>query len=424
MQVKQKETFIQSFGGLNFIHNYLKANKFSALALDHLGHRNITARYSYADLLRQLFFIAAIGGDSLDESNYLKYQMQDHPDLKIASPDTIEYAFQELRQKTRKVTGASDAIHQINEHSGFNKLLVTLCNKFLLSSDDFHMMDYDGHTVKNTKTDNAFTYKKTEGYYPVVCSISKLPVYMQNRNGNTPESYGQKAVIEAAINNCNEKHIHVNAFRADACCYEKSTIEYLESLHITYYIRAEKCYSLMDALTDEPDWQPCMLGNKKVGVCSLQERIFGQQKYRRIVAYRYKQEGQLTIDDTDGYRYYCIVTSDQDNTALECINIYNQRGCDGEHHFEELDHDFNWNKLPFDNMEMNTIYMYAMLVAYLLFNAAKIAFAKGLNFINKAMRVKNFILHFVTLPAKWIKTGRRWILNIYTTKDYSPLWTS
>lgn len=277
MQVKQKETFIQSFGGLNFINDYLIANNFSGLAFHHLGSRNITAKYSYGDLLRQLFFIAAMGGDTLDESNYLKYQLQDHPDLKIASPDTIEYVFQELRQQSSEVTSTSGAVHKIYEHNGFNKLLVTLCSNLLLFNNSSYMMDYDGHTLENTKEDNAFTYKQTEGYYPVVCSISKMPVYMQNRNGNTPESYGQKAIIEAAINNCKEKNIHINAFRADACCYEKSTIEYLESLDITLYIRAENCRSLMDALTDEPEWQSGMLGNKKVEVCSIEERIFDEK---------------------------------------------------------------------------------------------------------------------------------------------------
>lgn len=142
------------------------------------------------------------------------------------------------------------------------------------------------------------------------------------------------------------------------------------------------------------------------------------------MAYRYKQKGQLTIDDTNGYRYYAIVTSDTQTSPLECIHIYNQRGCEGEHPFEELDPDFNWNQLPFDNIEMNTIYMYGMRVAFLLFNALKIAFAKRLNFLNKTMPIKNFILPFVTLPAKGIKTGRRWILNIYTTNDYRLLWSS
>jgi hypothetical protein len=245
---------------------------------------------------------------------------------------------------------------------------------------------------------------------------------MQNRNGNTPEGYGQKNIIETAINNCRKKGIAVNAFRADACGYQKDTIEYLESESITYYIRAENCLRLTDALADEVDWEPVRIGYRKVEVCSIEEEALGKQ--RRIVAYRYKQNGQLDIFGNNGYRYYAIVTSDNQNSPLECIEIYNQRGRDGEHHFKEFDYDFNWNKLPFDNMEINTVYMYAMLVAYLLFNTLKIAYAQKLSFVNPEMRLKNFILHFVTLPAKWIKTGRQWILKIFTTKDYSPLFVT
>jgi len=36
-----------------------------------------------------------------------------------------------------------------------------------------------------------------------------------------------------------------------------------EFLGITFYIRAENCRSLMDALTDEPDWQPGMFKQQK-----------------------------------------------------------------------------------------------------------------------------------------------------------------
>jgi len=74
----------------------------------------------------------------------------------------------------------------------------------------------------------------------------------------------------------------------------------------------------MDALIDEPDWEEAMLGFKKVEVCSMQEMVLG--KYRRVVAYRYKITGQLSIDDIGGYRYYAIVTSDtkKDYSGLCC----------------------------------------------------------------------------------------------------------
>ena len=405
------------------MQSYLASKNFHSTVAAQLGNRNMIAQYSYGDLLRQLFFVTAINGTSLDESNILRDQLKDHPSLRIASPDTIEYAFQELRQSSNTITTDKGVIHQINEHTGFNKLMTALCSSLhLLQPGKPCIMDYDGHITENTKNDNAFTYKQTEGYYPVVCSINKLPVYMQNRNGNTPESYGQKAIIQQAIDNCSKEGIVINAFRADACAYEKDTIEYLESDNITYYIRAQNCQRLLDALSDEPQWQSGMIGNRKVEVCSIEETVLG--KTRRIVAYRYKQRGQLDIFNQGTYRYYAIVTSDKQQSALDCITTYNQRGCEGEHHFKELDYDFNWNKLPFDNMEMNTIYMYAMLVAYLLFNAVKIAYAQKIDFVKPEMRLKSFILHFVTLPAKWIKTGRQWILKIFTTKDYSPLFVT
>lgn len=425
MQVQQKSTFIQSFGGINFIDDLLRKSKFTKSVQSSIGKRNIQATYSYEDLLLQLFYTAAIGGETLDDNLILKAQLADHPSLKIASPDTIEYAFQELRQATMKQYASSGAIHQVNEHEGFNRLMPTICSQFgLLDKQTSYLMDYDGHIVENSKKDSAYTYKRTEGYYPVVCSINKLPVYMQNRNGNTPESYGQLGIIKNALEQCEENGIKVNAFRSDACCYERATIEYLEEKDMTYYIRIEQSRRLVDALDDESEWESVMLNNKKVEVCSIEEQLFGQDKNRRIVAYRYKVQGQLDIQDQSGYRYRAVVTSDTAMTPLQCIENYNKRGCEGEHHFKEFDHDFNWNRLPFDSLEMNTIYMYAMLVAYLLFNAAKTYLSSMLDFVEPTMRLKRFILHFVTLPAKWIKSGRRHILKIFTTKRYCPLYAT
>ena len=102
------------------------------------------------------------------------------------------------------------------------------------------------------------------------------------------------------------------------------------------------------------------------------------------------------------------------------IEFYNQRGCQGEHHFKELDYDFSWNKLPFNSFQLNTIYLYATAIAYILFQYVKQKYAGVLSFVNNAMQLKKFILHFVTLTARWIKTGRQWALKIFTTKNYVP----
>ena len=65
------------------------------------------------------------------------------------------------------------------------------------------------------------------------------------------------------------------------------------------------------ALEDEREWTAALLGERKVEVCSIEEKLFGSDGYRRIVAYRYKVKGQLSLEDgRDGYRYYAIVTHD------------------------------------------------------------------------------------------------------------------
>lgn len=398
---------------------------FEQLITAHLGVRSRLAHYSYSDIIKAIFYIHTIGGDALDDVNTLRDQLKDHPSLDICSADTIEYATQELKQQNQKDITNKGVTHILNEHEGFNKLLPGLCKQGgLLNTKDTYTMDYDGHTVENTKRDNAFTYKKTEGYYPALCSIDKLPIRMQNRNGNTPESYNQLPMIEESFKNLDEQNIQATKFRADACCYEKQTVEYLETrpTPVKYYIRAEMNEGLRIALADETDWEPAKLNYKNVEVCAIEHQVFGEKKYRRIVAYRTKVKGQLRLDQPDGYDYHAVLTSDT-GEPLEVIKFYNHRGCEGEHHFKELDYDFGWNKLPFDNMEMNTIYMYATIIGYLLFNIFKHQYAAKLNFIKPQMRLKNFILHFVTLTAKWIKKSRQNILKIFTHKDYSPLWS-
>ena len=427
MQVEVKRSFYQSFGGINFMNADFHKSGFDKLITGYLGHRSLIAQYSYSDVLKSLFLMFSIGAEVLDDLNTLRAQMKDHPSLKICSPDTVEYVCQELKQNTDIVETSKGVKHHINEHAHFNKLLPALCVQGgVIDKKQSNTMDYDGHITDNTKTDNAFTYKKTQGYYPVILSINKLPVYIQNRKGNTPENYNQLELINQSLDRCKELDITIKQFRADACCYEKDTIVYLEQNEVTYYIRAEMNASVRIALEDEREWKPVMLGYRKVEVCSIEEQLFGDTQYRRIVAYRYKAEGQLTLTDINGYRYYAVVTNDPaagGADALSCIEFYNQRGCDGEHHFKELDHDFGWNKLPFDNFEMNTIYLYATAIAYLLFNIFKHHYAAKTTIVKTSMRLKNFILHFVTLTAKWIKTGRRYILKIFTTKDYSPLWS-
>ena len=58
--------------------------------------------------------------------------------------------------------------------------------------------------------------------------------------------------------------------------------------NIAYYIRAEQNGNLRIALEDETEWQPVLLNNCKVEVCSMEEPLFGQKTPRRIVCIQKK----------------------------------------------------------------------------------------------------------------------------------------
>lgn len=163
---------------------------------EQLGPRRYNAQYGYSDVAKSLCFMFLIGGEVLNDLNTLREQIKDHPSLEVCSPDTVEYACRQLRQATQIITTPKGAVHHLNEHKGFNALLPRLCAQGgVLKKGAAYTLDYDGHIVENTKPDGAFTYKHTQGCYPVVLSLDKLPVFLQNRNGNTPESYDQLSLI-------------------------------------------------------------------------------------------------------------------------------------------------------------------------------------------------------------------------------------
>ena len=83
-----------------------------------------------------------------------------------------------------------------------------------------------------------------------------------------------------------------------------------------------------------------------------------------------------------------------------------------------LNNDFGWSHLPFSFMAENMVFMMvtAMLKNFYLYLIRHIS--KKVKPLKKTSRLKAFILHFVSVPAKWVRTGRQNVLNLYTNKTY------
>ena len=104
-------------------------------------------------------------------------------------------------------------------------------------------------------------------------------------------------------------------------------------------------------------------------------------------------------------------------TEKDIITFYNERGA-SEKNFDIQNNDFGWSHLPFSFMAENMVFMMvtAMLKNFYLYLVRHIS--DKVKPLKKTSRLKAFILHFVSVPAKWVRTGRQNVLNLYTNKTY------
>mgnify|MGYP003085513590 FL=1 len=104
-------------------------------------------------------------------------------------------------------------------------------------------------------------------------------------------------------------------------------------------------------------------------------------------------------------------------TEKDIITFYNERGA-SEKNFDIQNNDFGWSHLPFSFMAENMVFIMvtAMLKNLYLYLVRHIS--DKVKPLKKTSRLKAFILHFVSVPAKWVRTGRQNVLNLYTNKTY------
>lgn len=123
-------------------------------------------------------------------------------------------------------------------------------------------------------------------------------------------------------------------------------------------------------------------------------------------------DGELDLWEGE-YTYRCILTNDYGSSMRDIVEFYNLRG-GKERIFDDMNNGFGWNRLPKSFMAENTVFL---LLTALIRNFYK-AIMKRLDLkrfrLKANSRIKTFVFKFISVPAKWIRTSRRYVLNIYT----------
>jgi hypothetical protein len=288
----------------------------------------------------------------------------------------------------------------------------------LLKNDVGYTLDFDHQLLPCEKKDSSMSYKKIEGYFPGVCIINGMPVYIENRSGHSNVKYLQEETLERAFTLFREEGITVAKSRMDCGSYSRKIIDVVEANCKTFYIRAQKCEGMETLINQITKWQRRKIGKKFYEVASIEYFPFGQNDkgYRLVIMREPNKNGQMDLFTQDAMIYRGILTNDWKSQEKTIIEFYNARGA-AERVFDIMNNDFGWNKLPFSRMEENTVYliMTAMCRSFYKYLVEKLA---KRNWFLPNIRIKKFIFGFITVASKWIYHSRTKILKIYTPKQY------
>lgn len=423
-KVTQSDKNITPYGGLNFIYQAMNLMGLDKFLDKQIGFRNILAKYSYSDIVYSLFGNALCQGSYISDLATLKRKFSDQFFNKIPSADTVEYACQELKTPTILIETDKGILHQLNYNNEMNETLIALAVKTnqlnALCTD--HILDFDNVITENEKQDAAYTYKHCKGYHPNMAFIGRLPVHIENRNGNTPARYQQKETLERLFANLDKHGIRIKCFRGDSASYQKDVIEFLE-LHIeNLYIRMLDFEDIRQQCGMISNWKRIEINFETKEVASIYYAPFkGEKKYRIVVTRKKNKDGQIDLLSGSAYTYQGIITTDEEKDEKGVIGFYNQRG-DAENSNRFMLNDFNLHHLPFPDMDTNTVYMYLMAMCAILFEWMKIVLVKNeTEGINICMRIKAVCFHYITVATTIINHAHQKIIKVFSKQEYKIL---
>lgn len=418
---------ITSFGGFNFVFQAFHKSRLSNLIDNELGKRTIKQGFSYSDIFLNHLAIFFNGGDCTEDINeHLRAPMKTIRDMQVCSADTILRGIKELAVANQVLEHPESKVcHEFNINIKLNKLLVkSLLISGQLDQRHKYVLDYDNLILPTEKLDAARTYKKTSGYQPGVASIDNLPVFIEGRNGNSQARFKQDETLKRVFTNLTGNGIKIGKFRADSASFQNEVIELVEQNSDFFYIRSNTSLKMQQLLATIPkdSWEKICLRKQEMEVSELSSySLLGSKKsYRLVISRIPREDQQINLFTGEAYIYRGILTNDTESSPKEVIAFYNQRG-ESERLFDVMNNDFGWAHLPCSYLSENTVYMIITALYSNFYRYIITSFSEKLKWLKPTFRLKKFIFRFIAIAAKWIKTGRRYVLKLYTQKDYSPL---
>ena len=347
MKITYSTDTVSAFGGLNFVNNSLeKADIFNFID-NSLGDRGLQSKYTYSDMVKSYFLTTLCSGECAEDITInLHKELKQVKDFNVSSADTLLRMQKELTTPKETFISESGVEHDFNINMKMNNLLVNLLvltNQLNTNNKDY-VLDYDNQFIPTDKYDSKRSYKKAEGYFPGIASINNLPVYIENRNGNSNVKYKQEETLVRTYKVLSDAGVKIKHSRMDCGFFTQKVVNVVESNSTHFYIRAQRCANLYEHIKEIPQWETAEIGCKKYEIASINYKPFGKQKeYRYVITREAKSNGQTDIFTQDSFIYRAIMTNNTTMSDIEVVKFYNQRA-ESERLFDEMNNDFLWKK--------------------------------------------------------------------------------
>ena len=379
-----------------------------------LGRRCTSYGYQHSEILRSLMCVYLCGGSCVEDvTTHLMKHLSLHPVLRTCSADTILRAIEELACANTTYTASSGKLYDFNTADMMNELLVNvLFATGQLKSSREYDLDFDRQFIETEKCDAKPTYKKFPGYGPGIAVIDDMIVGIENRDGNTNVRFNQKETLERIFKRLESSGIRISRARMDCGSCSEEIVETVEAHCGHFYIRANRCASLYDTMFALRGWKKEEINGIGFELNSILVEKWKGKPYRLVIQRQRRMDGGLDIWEGE-YTYRCILTNDFGSGVRDIVEFYNLRG-GKERIFDDMNNGFGWNRLPKSFMAQNTVFLLMTALIRNFYKAIMRRLDTGKFGLRISSRVKTFVFKFISVPAKWIKTSRRHVLNIYT----------
>ncbi|WP_293709271.1 IS1380 family transposase [uncultured Parabacteroides sp.] len=411
IQIKSEK--LTPFGGIFSIMEQFDS-MLSSIIDSTLGLRCSLFGYQYSEIIRSLMSVFFCGGSCIEDvTTHLMPHLSLHPTLCTCSADTILRAIKELTVSNISYTSEIGKSYDFNTADNLNSLLIDC----LFATNDLKVgeeydVDFDHQFIETEKYDAKPTYKKFPGYRPGVAVIGDKIVGIENSDGNTNVRFHQNDTLKRFFERLERKGLIIRRFRADCGSCSEDIVSEVEKHCKQFYIRANRCSSLYDSIFALKGWKREEINGIEFELNSILVEKWKGKAYRLVIQRQKRDNGDLDLWEGE-YTYRCILTNDYEASVREIVEFYNMRG-EKERIFDDMNNGFGWNRLPKSFMAENTVFL---LLTALIRNFYKTIMQKldvkkfGLK---QTSRIKAFVFKFISVPAKWIKTSRRHVMNVYT----------